>query len=79
MYGPGATLNNNSALAFGGRSTTFFMGNGAVFNDIGTSGTNYFDSRMASSFNNGPETQFKITGAGTKWLSQRDFDFEVGF
>ncbi|MFC6030029.1 PEP-CTERM sorting domain-containing protein [Pseudoduganella danionis] len=79
MYGPGATLNNNSALAFGGRSTAFFMGNGAVFNDIGTSGTNYFDSRMASSFNNSPETKFQITGAGTKWLSQRDFDFEVGY
>ncbi|MYN44036.1 PEP-CTERM sorting domain-containing protein [Pseudoduganella sp. FT93W] len=77
--GPGATLNNNSALLFGGRSTSISLTNGAVFNDIGAIGTNYIDSRMAASTIRGPETNFSIAGAGTKWLSQRDLIFAVGY
>lgn len=78
LLGPGATLNNKAAFKLGNYTTRMLIQDGGLFNDIGDVGTNYFGSYRPVSIHD-LDTSFTVTGAGSKWLSQRNFDFSAAF
>jgi hypothetical protein len=78
ILGPGATFNNKASFVLGDYATRMLIKDGGLFNDIGNVGTNYFGSFHPASLWD-VDTSFTVTGAGSTWLSQRNFDFRAGY